>query len=258
MCQRQYTRVYYGRSKELKFEVAIKEAKKRKGFKSEIIKNKSNLLKKMDHPYLVKIYDIFDAEESLYVVMELVKGGSIQQYVVDHGKFNEENAKQIIRKVLTTLEYIHSLDMVYKYLKPDRILFESEVEPGTHIKIISDIEFSNIYTQDLSILHCFAHEPPYYTAPEMLEGSGWSKGTDMWSVGSILYLMLSGEPPFCYPGTKEHQIYDFIKKADYMFDSPLWDDISQEAKDLISQLLVVDSNQRLSSTQSLGHPWLKT
>uniref|UniRef100_A0A6B2LJY1 Protein kinase domain-containing protein n=1 Tax=Arcella intermedia TaxID=1963864 RepID=A0A6B2LJY1_9EUKA len=181
--------------------------------------------------------------------MELVNGVSLRQYMKECGKYEEESARHVMRKLFSVLEYIHSFDIVYKLLEPERILIGSEVD-DTCIKLISDIDVSSIYYEDPNSV-----ESPYFIAPEILECRDCSKKTDMWSAGAILYFLLCGSP-FCDTSSLSTQ-YDSILRAKYEFDLERWKDISHEAKHLISNLLLVDPNQRLSSTEALDHLWFK-
>eukprot|EP01124_Arcella_intermedia_P028340 TRINITY_DN5738_c0_g2_i1.p1 TRINITY_DN5738_c0_g2~~TRINITY_DN5738_c0_g2_i1.p1 ORF type:complete len:295 (+),score=83.75 TRINITY_DN5738_c0_g2_i1:70-885(+) len=252
LSKNRFSRVCIGKCKEGKGEVAIKEAQKSKREKTDRIKKNALILKKMDHPYLLKMYDIFLAEETLHVVMELAKGRSLKERLDGGAEYNEKDAKQLIRKLFSVIEYLHSFDLVYKDLEPDKILIDEVDE--TSFKLISDIGLSKICTDNIGYM-CCALGTPHFIAPEVLECRGYSKPVDMWSAGAILYLILCGYPPFyseCEP-----ELFESIMTANYQFYDPHWVDISHEAKDLISQLLVVDTNQRLSSTQALDHPWFR-
>uniref|UniRef100_A0A6B2LBU9 Protein kinase domain-containing protein n=1 Tax=Arcella intermedia TaxID=1963864 RepID=A0A6B2LBU9_9EUKA len=236
--------------KEVNTRVAIKSIQKIGAKnKPEMLKNEVEILKKMEHPYIIKLYDIFESETTLYLVMELVTGGELFDRIVEREQYSEANAKEVMKQLFSAIEYFHSLGIVHRDLKPENLLLEKEID-DTNIKV-TDFGLSRVYTEDMMMQT--ACGTPGYVAPEVLECKGYDKEVDMWSAGVILYILLCGYPPFY--SENEPDLFESILSASYTFHSPYWDHISSEAKDLISHLLVVDPKYRLTATEALAQPW---
>eukprot|EP01124_Arcella_intermedia_P015955 TRINITY_DN224_c0_g1_i3.p1 TRINITY_DN224_c0_g1~~TRINITY_DN224_c0_g1_i3.p1 ORF type:complete len:340 (+),score=91.13 TRINITY_DN224_c0_g1_i3:37-1056(+) len=244
-----FSSVHLAVSKETRHRVAIKVIQKLGAKnKPEMLKNEVQILKKMEHPYIIKLYDIFETDTTLYLVMELVTGGELFDRIVEREQYSEENAKQVMKQLFSAIEYFHSLDIVHRDLKPENLLLENETD-DTNIKV-TDFGLSRIYNDDMMQTACGT---PGYVAPEVLECKGYDKEVDMWSAGVILYILLCGYPPFY--SENEPELFESIMTASYTFHSPYWDHISTEAKDLISHLLVVSPKERLAATEALQHSW---
>jgi calcium/calmodulin-dependent protein kinase I len=243
-----FSEVFLGIHKETNIRVAIKViSKATTKNKPEMLKNEVEILKKMENPYIIKLYDIFDTPNSLYLVMELVTGGELFDRIVEREQYSEANAKEVMKQLLTAIEYFHSLGIVHRDLKPENLLLEKESD-DTNIKV-TDFGLSRF--SDL-LMHT-ACGTAGYVAPEILTCKGYDKEVDMWSAGVILYILLSGYPPFF--DEHEPRLFDSIMKAEYEFHPQYWDHISKEAKDLISKLLVVNPLKRLTAKEALHHPW---
>jgi len=247
-----FSEVHLGVSKETNVRVAIKIIQKMGSKdKPEMLNNEVNILKKMEHPYIIKLFDIFDTETILYLVMELVTGGELFDRIVEREQYSEENAKQVMRQLLSAIEYFHSLGIVHRDLKPENLLLENETD-DTNIKV-TDFGLSRIYSHDMIMQT--ACGTPGYVAPEVLECRGYDKEVDMWSAGVILYILLCGYPPFY--SEKEPELFESIMQANYSFHIPYWDHISDEAKDLICHLLVVNPKERYTATEAIQHQWFE-
>jgi len=220
--------------------------------KPEMLRNEVLILKKMENPYIIKLYDIFDTDTVLYLVMELVTGGELFDRIVEREQYSQENAKQVMRQLFPAIEYFHSLGIVHRDLKPENLLLENDTE-DTNIKV-TDFGLSRVYNHDMIMQT--ACGTPGYVAPEVLECKGYDKEVDMWSAGVIMYILLCGYPPFY--SENEPELFESIMQANYSFHSPYWDHISEEAKDLINHLLVVDPTERLTATEAIHHPWFSS
>jgi len=245
--------VHLGLSKETAQRVAIKIIQK-VGAKNkpEMLHNEVEILRKMEHPYIIKLYDIFDSDAILYLVMELVTGGELFDRIVEREQYSEQNAKEVMRQLFPAIEYIHSLGVVHRDLKPENLLLENETD-DTNIKV-TDFGLSRIYSHDMIMQT--ACGTPGYVAPEVLECKGYDKEVDMWSAGVIMYILLCGYPPFY--SENEPQLFESIMRANYTFHSPYWDHISKEAKDIIRHLLIVNPKERLTATEAIHHAWFST
>jgi len=184
--------------------------------------------------------------------MELVTGGELFDRIVEKGSYSEEDAKELVRKIVSAVEYLHSKGIAHRDLKPENLLVKS-LENDTEVKI-ADFGLSKIIDQEKMMQT--ACGTPGYVAPEVLQAEGYGEEVDMWSIGVITYILLCGFPPFYSESVPE--VFEQIMKAEYDYPAEYWDDISDDAKDFINHLLVVDVKKRLTAKKALEHAWLKT
>ncbi|KAF7237158.1 MAP kinase-interacting serine/threonine-protein kinase 2 [Varanus komodoensis] len=210
---------------------------------------------------------------------DMVSLCSILTHIHRRRHFNELEASKVVRDIASALNYLHNKGIAHRDLKPENILCESssQVSPvkicdfdlGSGIKLNGD--YSPISTPEL-LTPCGSAE---YMAPEVVEAfneeaSIYDKRCDLWSLGVILYIMLSGYPPFVgHCGTDcgwdrgeacpacQNMLFESIQEGKYEFPDKDWAQISFEAKDLISKLLVRDAKKRLSAAEVLKHPWVQ-
>jgi len=231
-----------------------------KRFDKKLIKNKKrlkteiNLLRATDHPNIIKLYDTFEDEKHLYLVMEECNGGELFQRLADNAKHNknytEKDAAVIMKQILQAVNYLHSHGVCHRDLKPENILFSS-MEPNSPIKII-DFGLSKVL-KDMNQLMKGEVGTLYYMAPEVLTGN-YNEKCDVWSCGVILYIILSGHPPFY--SKNEDKLKQKICSMKYNFDLPIFEKISSDAKDLIKQILV-KAEDRPTIADVLESTWVK-
>ena len=237
--------------KETKQLVAIKiiDRAKCKG-KESMIQSEIDILKKVEHPNIVKLYDIFESPDKIYLVMELVTGGELFDSIVERGKYTEKDSAELIYQILKGVEYLHSVGICHRDLKPENLLY---YEKSKNSKImLSDFGLSKIFNDDQVMKT--ACGTPGYVAPEVLRRKGYRKEVDMWSIGVITYILLCGYPPFYEENNAE--LFNQILKGKFEFDAPYWDNISNQAKNFVSRSLVVDSSRRLTVHNALCHPFI--
>lgn len=206
------------------------------------------VLKSIDHPNIIKLYDFYEEKKMYYMVIELMEGGELFERIVKKTFYNEKEARDLIRILLDALAYLHRRNIVHRDLKPENLLLKS---PYNDFDIkLADFGFAKqVYGRSLDT-QCGT---PGYVAPEILKGMKYGSEVDMWSCGVIVYILLGGYPPF---HDDNHAIlYRKIKVADYTFEPQYWEQVSDDAKDLIKKMLVVDPENRLSAEQALRHPW---
>ena len=213
-----------------------------------------DILIKIDHPNIIKLLEVFESQNSLYLIMEECYGGElfdrILKRIENNLMYTEKEACEIIRQVMGAIEYCHNKGIVHRDLKPENLLYLKEgPEENNPLKII-DFGLS----QDLNIKKILSSKvgTAYYVSPEILQGK-YSEKCDVWSAGVILYVLLSGEPPF--NGPSDGVIYSKIRQLKFTFPEKKWNMISTEAKDLLSRMLVPEA-ERLSASQVMNHPWL--
>eukprot|EP00352_Strombidinopsis_acuminata_P004002 CAMPEP_0176397868 /NCGR_PEP_ID=MMETSP0126-20121128/45466_1 /TAXON_ID=141414 ORGANISM="Strombidinopsis acuminatum, Strain SPMC142" /NCGR_SAMPLE_ID=MMETSP0126 /ASSEMBLY_ACC=CAM_ASM_000229 /LENGTH=408 /DNA_ID=CAMNT_0017772431 /DNA_START=230 /DNA_END=1456 /DNA_ORIENTATION=- len=211
--------------------------------------NEINILKEIDHPNIVKMYEFFEDEKRYYIVTEICKGGELFDEILARGKFNEKDAAVLIKQVLSCINYCHSAKIVHRDLKPENILLEQNKE-FDQIKII-DFGTSLVYDPNKKLDEKLG--TPYYIAPEVL-GKSYGSKCDIWSIGVIVYILLSGIPPF--NGKDDQEIMKAVRKGKFSFSDASWNKVSSSAKDFITQLLTLDQDKRPAATDALKHPWI--
>jgi len=211
-----------------------------------------DIMKKVQHRNVLRLIEIYETDNHLSLVMELVNGGELFYKIVDKGNYSEGEARDIIRQLVEGVDYLHGKGIAHRDLKPENLLC-SESEEGVVIKI-ADFGLSKAFSGG-SVLETSCGTPDY-AAPEVLRMDGaYDKSVDLWSMGVITYVVLCGFPPFY--GPKQNILFEKILNADYDFPDPEWTNISDEAKDFIRHLLVLEIEKRYTTKQCLEHPWLK-
>jgi calcium/calmodulin-dependent protein kinase I len=183
--------------------------------------------------------------------MELVTGGELFDRIVEKGSYSERDASDLIRQVIEAVSYLHALGIVHRDLKPENLLYMCPEDDDAPIKII-DFGLSRPDIGPGSIMKTKVGTP-YYVAPEVLQRK-YTASCDIWSIGVITYILLCGYPPFY--GENDANLFEQIKKAEYEFDAPYWDEISDSAKDFISHLMEKSPIKRYTCEECLDHPWI--
>uniref|UniRef100_A0AAZ3P302 Protein kinase domain-containing protein n=1 Tax=Oncorhynchus tshawytscha TaxID=74940 RepID=A0AAZ3P302_ONCTS len=218
--------------------------------KENNIENEIAVLHRIKHTNIVSLEDIFESTSHLYLVMQLVSGGELFDRIVEKGFYTERDASQLIHQILDAVKYLHDMGIVHRDLKPENLLYYSMDEDSKIM--ISDFGLSKI--EDTGSVMSTACGTPGYVAPEVLAQKPYSKAVDCWSIGVISYILLCGYPPFY--DENDAKLFEQILKAEYEFDSPYWDDISDSAKDFICHLMEKDFMKRYTTDQALQHPWI--
>lgn len=209
------------------------------------------VMKKVNHPNVIKLVAIFEDEKFLYLVMELVTGGELFDKIVEKGSYTEKEAAALVRKMVDAIGYLHEQGIAHRDLKPENLLLKSPKDI-TEVKI-ADFGLSRMIDQ--SKMMQTACGTPGYVAPEVLQAQGYGFEVDMWSIGVITYILLCGFPPFYAEELPE--LFEQILKAQYTFHEEYWGHVSKTAKNFIDSLLQVDPKKRLTAKGALEHPWLK-
>lgn len=204
-------------------------------------------LQKVDHPNIVKIYEIFKDEENLYIVMELLKGKELFQHVVEHSKISEKDSVIIVEQILRALKHLNSLNICHRDIKPENVL----IDPNTLKIKLCDFGLSTFYNS-FEMMHTKVGTP-YYVSPEVLRGN-YHKKCDIWSVGCLTYVLLTGCPPF--QGEDLAEVYDEILHQKLKLYKQDWENLSKYALDFVKGMLRKNPDHRLSPDEALKHPFI--
>jgi len=229
-------------------DVAVKCIKKKNLKKEELqlLTREIAIMQKLTHPNIIQLFEVFDTPTDLFLVLEYVPGGELFDQIVERGTYSERDAALLISQVLEGVKYMHSHGVVHRDLKPENLLCANE-----HSIKIADFGLSKDTETGFLQTACGT---PSYVAPEVLSGKPYNSEVDIWSIGVITYVLLCGATPF-YDAVQS-ALFKRIMAADYKFHSPEWDDVSHNAKDFVSKMLVVNPANRLSAEQALQHPWI--
>uniref|UniRef100_A0A3B3Z9C0 Myosin, light chain kinase 5 n=1 Tax=Periophthalmus magnuspinnatus TaxID=409849 RepID=A0A3B3Z9C0_9GOBI len=227
-----------------------------KFYRSRTSKDKAAALKEIElmnclhHPKLVQCLAAYDTRPEIVMVMEYIPGGELFARIVDDNfEHTEPTSARYMQQILEGMQYVHKQNIVHLDLKPENIVCVDTT--GTNIKII-DFGLASKLDDDKPLL--VMHGTPEFVAPEVISYEPVSLETDMWSIGVICYVLLSGESPF--QGNNDAETFAFVTAAKFEFDEESFEDISDEAKDFISLLLKKDPRDRLSCADALAHPWM--
>lgn len=194
----------------------------------------------LDHPNIIKLHETWETERICFLVTELCEGGELFFHITKRKHLTEAQAALIMRQAFYALNYLHTNRICHRDIKPENFLLYKE-DDDSHIKLI---DFGLAKKVGANEVMNAPNGTPYYIAPEVLKGS-YTTTCDNWSMGIVLYIMLSGKPPF--GGKTNKEIIDNVLRGELQFTNPVWENISDQAKDLISQLLNRQADERLTA-----------
>jgi len=211
-------------------------------------------LRSLNHPSIIQLFDVFVSEEKIFIVMELMEGGELFDYVVQKGTLTEDEASNIVRKVTSAMVYMHSKNIVHRDLKPENLLLRrkpNNPHDSVDVKII-DFGLSKCMTEPVAQSFLGTRG---YLAPEMLQRRNYTKAVDTWALGVIVFVLLCGCLPFDDDSATVPS--DDLVRAKFVLRFPRWaKNLSPSAKDLLSHLLDVNPARRYTAEQALDHAWV--
>eukprot|EP01018_Ginkgo_biloba_P010730 Gb_22471 [translate_table: standard] len=235
-------------------EYACKSIAKRKLTSEEDIEDVRREIQIMhhlsEHPNVVTIKGAYEDITSVHLVMELCAGGELFDRIIQRGHYSERKAADLTRTIVGVVEACHSLGVMHRDLKPENFLFSNKNEDSP----LKSIDFGLSIFFKPGETFCDVVGSPYYVAPEVLR-KHYGPEADVWSAGVILYILLSGVPPFW--AETEQGIFEQVLHGDLDFSSDPWPGISESAKDLIRKMLNRNPRKRLKAHEVLGHPWIQ-
>ncbi|KAJ4938515.1 hypothetical protein JOQ06_003130 [Pogonophryne albipinna] len=225
----------------------------RRGVKREEIEREVDILQQLQHNNIVSLHDVFENRTDVVLILGLVSGGELFDFLAQKESLSEEEATQFIKQILDGVQYLHSKRIVHFDLKPENIMLLDRnlrlprikiIDFGLAHKIEAGADFKNIFGT------------PEFVAPEIVNYEQLGLEADMWSIGVITYILLSGASPFL--GDTKQETLGNISAMDYEFDDELFSNTSELAKSFISQLLVKDTRKRMTIQEALNHHWIKS
>ncbi|XP_060924421.1 death-associated protein kinase 2a isoform X2 [Limanda limanda] len=223
-----------------------------RGVRREEIEREVNILQQIQHPNIVTLHDVYENRSDVVLILELVSGGELFDFLAQKESLSEEEATQFIKQILEGVNYLHARNIAHFDLKPENIMLLDKNVPLPRIKLIdfglahkieAGVEFKNIFGT------------PEFVAPEIVNYEPLGLEADMWSIGVITYILLSGASPFL--GETKRDTLRNISAINYEFDEEFFCHTSEPAKKFISQLLERDKKKRLTIQDALNHPWIK-
>ncbi|XP_074135037.1 serine/threonine-protein kinase H2 [Sminthopsis crassicaudata] len=234
------------------FAIKMVETRVKEG--REACESELNVLRRVSHCNIVQLIEVFEAQDRVYIVMELATGGELFDRIISQGTFTERDAIIILKMVVDGVRYLHSLQITHRDLKPENLLY---YHPGAESKIlITDFGLAASGNKNGDWSMNTICGTPEYIAPEILSRKPYTNAVDMWALGVITYILLSGSLPF--EDENHMRLYRKILKGKYSYKGEPWTNVSNLAKDFIDRLLTLDSNHRMSAGQALNHPWVMT
>ena len=248
-----FSRCLLVKNKTTKVSYACKELLKKSLSDYEGLMREVNLMIKLDLSNIIKLYEYYENDKKIYLIMELCTGGELFDRIVENTEngiqFTEKQAANLFRQMMNAINYCHKNGIVHRDLKPENLLYLNK-DKNSPIKVI-DFGMSKRFTPEKFMSEKVG--TAYYISPEVLQGK-YDEKCDIWSAGVILYIIICGYP--CFNGEDDDEIFAAIQKGKIQFPSPEWDDISEDAKNLIKKMCC-PPDKRLTAEQVLQETWVK-
>uniref|UniRef100_A0A8B9KNT3 Si:dkey-240h12.4 n=1 Tax=Astyanax mexicanus TaxID=7994 RepID=A0A8B9KNT3_ASTMX len=223
----------------------------RLGLERKCVEKEVEILQSLQHQNIMAIKDVFESRAEVVLIIELIKGGELFDFIAEKESLTETEAIEFLKQILEGVSYMHGKHVTHFDLKPENIMLSDKHAPNPDIKII-----------DFGMAHCFIQGEEYksmggtpqYIAPEIINFEPLGTAADMWSIGVITYILLSGLSPF--QGETDEETLKNIVALTYEFEPHYFSRTSSMAKDFIQKLLVKDQRERMTADECLLHPWI--
>jgi calcium-dependent protein kinase len=250
--QGSYGSVTKGTNKSTGVVRAIKTISKSQVKNIDRFRQEISIMKQMDHPNIIKLFETFEDNRNIYLVMELCTGGELFDRIIELGHLTEHQAAVLMQQILRAIYYMHQNKVMHRDLKPENFLFATkESIEKSPLKII-DFGLSCRFEPDQQM--STKAGTPYYVAPQVLAGK-YDESCDVWSCGVIMFILLCGYPPFY--GDTDAEVLRKVREGVFTFNPTDWKSISDDAKDLIRKMLQFNPKDRFTAEQALNHIWVK-
>ncbi|XP_028566649.2 death-associated protein kinase 2-like isoform X2 [Podarcis muralis] len=247
-CQERCTGSFYAAKS-----VKVRKRKgSRLGLDREQVEREVSILQQLQHPNIMRLHDVFAGKGEVVLILELIHGGELFDFIAEKELLTETEAIQFLQQILLGLTYMHSRRIAHFDLKPENIMLFQKDAPNPLIKII---DFGLAQKLEEGVTFKSLCGTPQYIAPEVINYEALSTATDMWSIGVITYILLSGMSPF--QGETDAETLTSVVSGNYEFEDKYFSQTSELAKDFIRQLLVKEPGDRMSAEECLIHPWIK-
>jgi len=209
----------------------------------------ARMLQQADHPNIIKVIDIFQDEQNAAIVTEFCKGGELLDRIQENGSLSENQVASYVKQLASALTYLHSRKIIHRDLRPDVCAFLNKDEDSC-LKIV---DFGSCKHFEKNLRELERVGTPFYMAPEVVIGN-YNNKCDVWSLGVIMYVLLSGSPPFT--GKSESEIMHSVLSTELVFEGKVWRKVSGEAKSLLQRILVKNPEERISARDIVKDQWV--
>jgi calcium-dependent protein kinase len=239
-------------SKATKMSRAVKSISKAQMKNLDRFKQEIAIMKIMDHPNIIRLFESFEDHRNIYLVMELSTGGELFDRIIDAGHFTEAQAACVMQHMFRAIYYMHENHICHRDLKPENFLFQNK-EPIEKCQL-KVIDFGLACKFTVGQVLTTKAGTPYYVAPQVLAGK-YDQSSDLWSLGVIMYVVLCGYPPFY--GETDADVLGKVRLGNFSFNAADWKSVTEDAKNLIRMLLKMNPKDRYTSEQALAHVWVR-
>lgn len=215
------------------------------------LKNEVSILRKVKHENIVQLVEEFETPTHHYLIFELVNGGDLFELISQTNNYCEQDASSMISDICRGVSHLHGLNIVHRDIKPENILVHKTKTEQKILKL-ADMGLATYATEPLFTV-CGT---PTYVAPEVVAEIGYGLKADIWSIGVLTYILLCGFPPFSSDIDDQDELFDKILEGKFEFVSPYWDDVTEQAKELIRSMLCLDVSKRPTADELLTNPWI--
>ncbi|XP_067425583.1 death-associated protein kinase 2-like isoform X1 [Emydura macquarii macquarii] len=224
----------------------------RLGLDREQVEREVSILQQLEHPNILRLHDLFASKAEMVLVLELIRGGELFDFIAEKEMLTEAEAIEFLQQILQGVAYMHSRNVAHFDLKPENIMLLEKDVPNPKIKII---DFGLAQKLEDGVTFKSLCGTPQYIAPEVINYEPLNSATDMWSIGVITYILLSGMSPF--QGETDAETLSNVVAGSYEFEEKYFSETTEMAKDFIRQLLVKEPRSRMTAAECLVHPWIK-